>query len=46
MWELIRSPWRGLLLAAGFILAGTAILQASAYPLLHQALEESGLQAP
>jgi hypothetical protein len=43
MWELIRSPWRGLLLAAGLILAGTAILQASAYPLLARALQESAL---
>jgi hypothetical protein len=43
MWELIRSPWRGLLLAAGLILAGTAVLQASGYPLLARALEASAL---
>ncbi|HSA55587.1 MAG TPA: hypothetical protein VLE53_07770, partial [Gemmatimonadaceae bacterium] len=42
-WSLIRSPWRGLLVAAALILSGTAILHASGYPLLTEALREAGL---
>ena len=42
-WSLIQSPWRGLLVAAGLILGGTAILHASGYPLLTEALREVGL---
>ena len=42
-WSLIRSPWRGLLVAAALILAGTAILHGSGYPVLSDALRDSGL---
>ena len=42
-WSLIRSPWRGLLVAAAFILAGTAILHGSGYPLLADALRDAEL---
>lgn len=41
MWSLIRTPWRGLLLAAGLVLAGTALLHASAWPLLGRALRDA-----
>lgn len=43
MWSILRTPWRGLLLAAGLVLAGTALLHASAWPLLYHALGESRL---
>ena len=42
-WSLIRSPWRGLLVAAALILAGTAILHGSGSPVLSDALRGSGL---
>jgi hypothetical protein len=38
------APWRGLLLAAGFILGGTAILHAIALPVLSRTLREASLQ--
>jgi hypothetical protein len=37
------DPWRGLLLAAALILAGTAMLHALKYPFVSQALRESQL---
>lgn len=43
MWSLILTPWRGLLIAAGFVLAGTALLHASAWPLLGRSLRDSAL---
>jgi hypothetical protein len=39
----LTEPWRGLLLAAAFILAGTAILHALSYPRVSQALSDSPL---
>lgn len=42
-WTLIQSPWRGLLVAAALILGGTAILHASGYSLLTEALREAAL---
>ena len=39
----LMEPWRGLLLAAALILAGTAMLHALKYPFVSRALRESQL---
>jgi hypothetical protein len=38
----LPAPWRGLLLAAGLILSGTAILHGIAYPMVTASLKRAG----